>query len=1569
MKEHASKPVKGIHTDFTPKDQPENTYRFALNAVDETSQGDSSSISNEESNEICADLPEGYIPIGKCYIGDGEVALFLSDEANGDSEIGILKKDCTYETYVNDSAQVEKLNFKVIHQIDTTYRLRKGCDKTVYFVDGNNNDRYFNFNDVDFFKTIGGLWDIPKFRLDKTVDAIPVIDSIEIEEQGSLLPGSYNVAIALLDEDFNSTEIVNVSDTIIIYNDKYEEEFNSITGSTTEEADYYQNNTTGKSLRVNLSNLDASYTYYRIFLISANNASGRIASIAYTDDIPLSQTYYVLTGTNTPYNSSEAEILAIKAVIQSSKHIEQVDNRLIRANIVGDQRRYCDFQKLASAIKSDLALKEINLNDITAYGNPKRGTVHEENSIGYMPGEIYAFGIVYEFPENVESPAYHIPGRGPGDLTSEMSLENELDSVIYTEDTCLLSGYWGVDYSGDPLEGEKVRHHRFPTRNDIGIPLYDETDVVNTPTGNYIHSVKIVIDDTYNNNYNFDTLYVRVRYDNLETGELNVEYIKSFPNVYVEAGSPVHLEVFLPEIATTNAFTPYVINQVKFVNPQGNDGVFFIDPIQTVGPFPTVITYIDEPVLKKVVSYTSQILGIHFSNVVLPPGAIGYHIVRMERTDDEKTVLDTGLLFPLMKDSKYEAFAAFNPDNTITRGTERWAMFNPEYKFWGKEYTNIDRVIREAIYSVSQKTLFSNITQDVQPGTSYNKTTARKREEDEDGFDLHTLVRYNEIGYTPDGTELTNNVTDAKYLSALASTVMDGETVFNASADNKIGILEFDSLMGTVDSIPYVSLRRDLLNPYANFRIGKYYKEHTNIFSGDEADIFNGDTYISPMTLTSTIFYDIRLRYRSSKSGIWRIIGGVLLVAFGIVASILTLGLGIPATIAIIGAGVSAAASGINQAIIKKTYQEEYEKGLKDTIKDTETNNEFGGNPPDDEIQYFSDMLENIWFESSVNMNWRLDPNYGPQTFQYSPDFLNKNRINSYILDKLTVLDVENENGRLYQGYANAETYFYNDDYRRRNKQKIYFSITAEYDCCSDCLEEFPHRIHWSEQSFQEELTDHYRTFLPNDYRDIEGETGKITDLFKIQNNLYIHTQEGLWHLPQNIQERITGDIVSFIGTGSYFSIPPRRIVDDETGMSAGTQHKWATLKTPYFVAFVSEALKTIYTFDGNSLQPISSNGNFTWFKENIGIRVDEYWLESKGRPYPYNFNPANRFGVGFHSTYDSRKERLIITKRDLVFKRPIEADPILDQDDYEVTYYNDILWYFLGYQNTIDVQEGLGWTFVGIVDNTMVFEMLDEGGEVITSTVLGREVPDESIYQASWTYSYSIKNQAWRSFHSYLPNFYINTPDEYFSVIHTNETIWKHNRKGHYQNYYGVRHPFIIDYVSNSVPVETRLYNHIRLLTDARRYVTAVDDFVDERFITFNKAIFYNSRQCSGELTLNVKDTNVDEANYMFQQITNINADEIIIDRHERDWTLNDLRDFRTDLTLPIFNKNIEDLQTDYFIDKIVNTASLDLTKTWDELESFRDKYLALRFIFDTFDNIKLIVDYSIVNEQKSDR
>lgn len=1576
MKEQPLKPIKGLHTDYTPKDQPKDTYRFALNGVDETSEGESSSLTNDESNEICAELPTGYQIIGKVYIGNDRTALFLVDENDVNSEIGVLDSYCNYETVVNDSGQNTKLGFKLENQIDAIYRLRRGCEDVVYFVDGENDDRYFNFGQVEDFKDTGGDWDIDKFRLEKVPEDIPTIDSIEVKEEGNLPPGTYNIGIALVDEDFNSTEVLTVTESIVIYNDRFTEEFKSITGSTTEVQDFYKYGNTSKSIEVVLGNIDESYKYYRIFLIETNVANGQISKVGYSDDIEIDQTTFIITGDNTTNASTYSEILAIKARITASKSIEQIDNRLIRANSKGSRRDFCEMQQLASKIRTDLALKEIVLNDINVVGNPKRATIHEENSLGYMPGEIYALGIIYTFPYGEESPVFHIPGKSPTDVTNNMSSNNELTAINYSGDSCSSYSYWGVDNMDQELEGQSVRHHRFPTRSEAGIPLFTENIIVDEPTGTYIHTKCVTIDEEYNDNYNHDTLYLRIKYDNAETGENNIEFIKAIPNNYVH-NDPLQFTVCLPEIVTDSAVNPYTINQVKFVNPQGNDHPFFIDPVQTVGPFPYVITSTSTPVSNKVVEFRSQIMGLDFSNIQLPSGATGYYIVRMDRNDTNKTVLDTGILSPLMVDDNYEAFGAFNPDATITRSTERWVLHNPEFKFAGKEYTGITRVVREGRYTVTNKEFTSNIAEDVQPGTSYDKTTARRRERDEDGYDLHTYVRINETSYANDGVVLTNNITDVRYLGALSSTIMQGENVFNASADNRVGILEFDSAQGTINSIPYVSLRRDLAAPYSNFRSGKYYKEHTNKETGATFELFNGDTYISPMNFLNTIFYDIRLRNRSQKTGAWRIIGGTLLIAFGVIATVFSFGLGAPATAAIIGAGVSTIASGVNQAIIRKTYQEEYEKGLKDTLKDGETDFEFGGNPPDDEIQYFADMIPNLWLESSINMNWRTEPNYGPLTFQYAPDFYNKNRIDDYMLDKLSVIDTENENGRLYQGFAKAEVYFINKDYRNRNRIVPKFALGPQYDCCSECLEEFTHRVSWSEQSFQEELTDNYRVTLANNYRDIEGETGVVIDLFTIKNNLYIHSAEGLWHLPQNIQERVTNDVVSFIGTGDYFGIPPRKVVDDETGLSAGNEDKWATLKTPYGVFFVCEAQGAIYQFDGNGLKPISSIGNFSWFKKNVPLRLNELFRSEQGRDYRYRGNTANKYGIGFHATYDSKKERIFFTKRDLMFDRNIQVidlgGGIFDQPlvfgDYEINYYQGDLYIFNNYQQIIDDNVDDGWTYEGIINNFMFFTRYNAvTGETDTLQVEAQPVTLDYVYEASWTLSYSLKNGSWKTFHSFLPQFYIHTPEKFFSFITGNDNIWRHNRPNHYQNYYGQREPFIIDFIANLVPGETSIYNHIRLLTEASKFDANTDTFSDERFITFNKAIFYNTRQCSGEVELQVKDVNGSPANYMEQQIQDL-IDTIIIDRNERDWTLNDFRDIRVDYTLPVWSDLLQDLQTDYFIDKVLNAASMDVTKDWTQMEVFRDKYLGIRLIFDTFDNIKLSVDYSAVNEQNSPR
>ena len=410
---------------------------------------------------------------------------------------------------------------------------------------------------------------------------------------------------------------------------------------------------------------------------------------------------------------------------------------------------------------------------------------------------------------------------------------------------------------------------------------------------------------------------------------------------------------------------------------------------------------------------------------------------------------------------------------------------------------------------------------------------------------------------------------------------------------------------------------------------------------------------------------------------------------------------------------------------------------------------------------------------------------------------------------------------------------------------------------------------------------------MPNNYRDIETKSGKITDLFRIQNNLYIHTDEALWHLPQNIQERVTGDVVSFIGTGSFFAIPPRLIVDDDNGHSAGCSHKWATLKTPQGVFFVSEKEGVIYQFKTNSregfgLIPISSIGLFHWFKENIPIK--EISLVKN--------NPSNSNGSGFISVYDSKKERVIFTK--------VEKSDTIDN---------------------------------------------------------------------SWTVSFSLKRQqnAWISFHSYLPSFYFHIPNKFYS-LNTRDFLdskfAEHNIIGKYHHFYDTLHPFIVEYVSLSNPLITKIWDDIQLITIGKEYDATIEDFKEVEK-TFNKLLIYNERQISGELTLQVKSR---DPNYLNEQIENSNF-VIMIDRNEANWSINDFRDHRN-ADKPLFNKNRRaiDNASNHYIDKIIHAEAINREKSWTELESFRGKYLILRFTNDIGNGeLSLKINYSIEKQKTS--
>lgn len=1564
MKKNITIPNKGLVTDTSKKTQPKNTYSFALNAVNETNQGDKDFRSNEESNAPCYELSPGYTPIGKVYIGNNDTLVFMVDASNVNTKIAIASEGCIFTEIFSDASQTAKLGLNVENQIDAVFRLRKGCERIIYFVDGLNVPRQINLDSLEDYKNGLGEWIPDNFTLIKGTSLYPTLGTT-VGTGGNLLPGSYNIGISYLDADLNSTEVLTTSQVINIYNDKIDENYSDINGSTTEVNSFYNYSNTDKSIIVETTNIDSNYTYYRLFLIAANSSNGEVSEVTFTDEIPIGQEIFELTGDNTPFATTVEEVRIEKLHLSTAEHIEQIDNRLVLANVKGSQRDYCALQTVASAIKSDLTLTEVSLSDITIAGNPKRGEVATENLSGYMPGEIYPFGIVFAFPEGL-SPAMHIPGKNSAD-TSDMSSNNQATNLTYTEDSCN-SGFWGTDNNGDALLGEKVRHHRFPYRHEVGELLYSK-DSTEVNTGQYIHKQFWDITGEFNLNWKDSSnddgfIYIKIEYE-LDT-VVQTPIIVSFPVIWTYEGELMELSGALADVVNSVA-APFPYSNITFetVKPDGtdytpaNNGPFKLTTFNSSWDGTTTTK------TKEVNEYSSNIFGIQFSNIVLPTDCLGYYIVRMERKDADKTILDSAILTPLMKDNYYTSYGQVTP-NGATLSEDYYSFISPEAKFLGKEFATFDDIVSEGTYTVATKELDTKVLQDVYAGTSYDSTIAKRREEDTDGFSLHTLSRFskltlgaaNAIAATPD---------DVFYLSSLSSTTKNSESIYNASGDNRIGVIKTDARIPNINEdseIPYVVFKKNIADSYPLFRSGAYYREHSELRTETSTDIYNGDTHISSMTYTNSMFYDIRLRNRSAKSGIWRIIGGSILVGLGAVATVFTAGAGT----AVIAAGLSVISSGISQNKVRKVYEDEYEKGLSETIKDADSIATFGGNPQDDEIQYMHDTLGDVFFESTVNIGLRVEPNFGPQFFQPSPSPYDENTVLNYCIDKVSQVDTENENGRLYRGYPLAEVYKINKDYLRSNKEKYFFPLSINAQCCTDCPETFKNRVHWSEQSFQEELTDNYNSFAPLDYRDSGEETGAITDLFKIQNNLYIHTEEGLWHLPQNIQERITGDIISFIGTGSYFSIPPRKIVEDETGKSSGTKHKWGTIKTPHGVFFVCEKQGTYFQFNGNSLEPISAKGNFNWFKNNIPFKIADY-------TGIFDNNPSNEDGIGFISVYDSRKERILFTKK-AKEQKITHYSEYPDEEDYIVDQVGTEYWMFREYQATIDLKESEGFTYIGLVYGgeppvQMWFTREVEGSTEFFKYLPVAVTPVYTTQDMSWTMSYSLKDQLWVSWHSYLPDLYFSTRDEFYSWKRdqTLKHIWKHNTVGKFQRFYGIKYPFIVEYVSNSNPVTKRIWEDVSFITEAAQYLESDEEYFEKRNITFNKAIFYNTRQTTGELSLKVKNTQDNPEDYLEQQIQNIALDEVIIDRTEKDWFVNTLRDIRTNYDKPIFDSDLVSVQDAYFIDKVLNTDTLDLNKPWHELESFRDSHLVIRLIFDTFEDIKLILNYSIENETLSEK
>tara|TARA_Y100001938_G_scaffold151107_1_gene246114 strand:+ start:7919 stop:14458 length:6540 start_codon:yes stop_codon:yes gene_type:complete len=434
--------AKGINKDMPPGGQPEGTYRFALNAVNEDQLGNYGFLMNEAGNYQCIDMRDGsWQPIGSIYLEDDSIIVFLAPSdisllgfgtGVGYGRIIRVYKDCKHEVLLTSDC----LNFKVQHQVQGEFRVRNGCEHVLYFTDNFNPPRSINIDSLSDYLSLGnetyisdnpggewrfasGIWDCDKFKLFPDFE-VPNVEFISLTEGGQLLAGMYYFTYQYLDQDGNTTNWIDITQPIPVYKDPLSNGALNIKGDA-------PNTCTNKAITIQFTNLDQSFKFLRVAYTRAVNGTGT-ADLRFitagefqitspTEEFVLSQDFsFNEGGVEGEVEISYNEILSPKQNYIKAKTIAQLENRLVLGNVQSESIDYAAFQQAANNIQLRYTTRALSSDD-PEDDSPQSGKYYFDYR-SFMRDEVYAFGIVWIFNDGSPSPVFHIPGRAK-DLMSD----------------------------------------------------------------------------------------------------------------------------------------------------------------------------------------------------------------------------------------------------------------------------------------------------------------------------------------------------------------------------------------------------------------------------------------------------------------------------------------------------------------------------------------------------------------------------------------------------------------------------------------------------------------------------------------------------------------------------------------------------------------------------------------------------------------------------------------------------------------------------------------------------------------------------------------------------------------------------------------------------------------------------------------------------------------------------------------------------------------------------------------------------------------------------------------------
>ena len=1266
-----------MNQDIHPKYQPDGTYRFALNAVLETQDGEFPGISNELGNIGSA---TGY-PVNKKVIGhvqadNEEIILFLYDDTaynstsmtGEDHEIGIYNS-CT-NTYTT-VAIGRCLNFSDRFPINALFKIRNGCERVVYFTDFNNKYRVFNLTDTSFTvdPATKKLFSCPMLDFSRDYK-IPKIELRTIQNGGplgmggQLEVGTYAFAVRYLDKELNPTDWVWITKYIAVGSGEYSQntfinyEFNYDGGSNVLDSPYYvpkQN----KSIQLTLKSdtLDLDFKYIQFAVIKRTSDAGVISGVDILVPTPILIDNVVTMSFNyTGLDSQVQEVTTIDEIFAERQYIEKVkahvsnNQKLFLGNVENMAVDYSAFQRKASKIKVQWTKAGYNFNALTNPINVKSPEYYYE-SASFMESEVYALGIVYIFSDGSKSPVFHIPGRSPDSLTSGynpyISATGNFSAVAsdgkawdtgeLTSETTVLGDLIGVNRWKNVSTATATT-----TALSYGYLGYHETKETTYP--------ETLVCDTDPDGYwgkdwqgNLITSQTKIRHHRMPGPE------------------------FLP---TTNA---------------------------------------DDTAAK---------LGLWFTNVEYPSEDIIGHIFVHSSRETERTVLQRGMLLPLsLEEVEEEAYPTFsitsfidcitkvNQFNNISTG-KYYAFITPEglidNGFKNATHFKLDYINIGKIPTIPER-------ENSPDGTSWQNNWPNLDNTSTPYDGVHSLdtALFEVEKVTSAKTRLNYNILAQTFLQKSyvgqenGNTVqLDNKVVSNFSVSNNVFIIKLDAFIGRGQA----GLGPDISG----------YNITPVVLGGclySDVDLYNNLSAIEYVQIGSNVL-DVP---QNTSTKYEEFSGDVFLSKFRIVES--------------------------------SWY----------------TNNE-GKN-----IHINAASLATVFPDSDYNFQFRHG-GVKREDSMYNTYPLNHKALGRYLLNKIYKIDTALE---MY-----SESYNYNKAFSNIEHIKRYRALPFNHEMCKMCEEQFPFRIFYSLTDNQESTIDKNRFVYINNYRDLEGSKGEITDLFTNFTQIYATTPATVYHIPTNPQVIKTEGINTYLGTGETLSISPMQLKTTEFSFG-GQEHFKSRVSTEYGTFYV-DSLTARPVLLTNQIEDLSLEGMRSFWQENGSLKFLNQFKLLTGKDYPF-ISTISWAGVGYISTYDPRYKRIIVHKKDFKIL-PIWEDKI---------YYDPM--------PTDVVPEYIEWANELLYFNGFSFY------HYVNGSFIKLQLEDSSFFEnLSFTLSYSFFTKSWVSFHSYLPYYMFNGSKDYFSLKHFYDDIFKHNNPT-FLEYFKEKYNHVIDFIAVNSPLEVK--------------------------------------------------------------------------------------------------------------------------------------------------------------------